>query len=210
MNKFIVGSAIFVGALAFARMACAAAPLVCPAGTRLDHGTDSKQRLGEYCVDEKTGRRRGPQREFWPDGTISAEGTNDPVTQRSTARIFDQHGVLTDEIALEKGKIVERRMTLAGMRMFVAGLSARESSAKVTYRAIDERNVGVDFHFPDADPRKNPEKLEGFRTYVRASFCKMLTGPEQIDSVLIRVLNDRDAEPAMITVLKREDCKPAS
>lgn len=209
-NDCRVGAAvILIAVLAWARAAFAGEPLACPPGTKPQSRTSAKGALAEWCADEKTGTRSGPQREFRADGTLAAEGTNDPVSKRSTARIFDEQGILTDEITIENRKVIERRMTLAGVRKFVAEMNEGREDPAATFRAIDERTIGVDFHFADADPRKGMKKLEMFRAYIQRSFCKLLTGPERIDSIQVRVLNDRDPDPAMSTVIRRDECPPA-
>lgn len=209
-NDCRVGAAvILIAVLAWAQAAFGGEPLACPPGTEPQSRTSPKGALAEWCADEKTGTRSGPQREFRADGTLAAEGTNDPVSKRSTARIFDEQGILTDEITIENRKVIERRMTLAGVRKFVAELNEGREDPAATFRAIDERTIGVDFHFADADPRKGMKKLEMFRAYIQRSFCKLLTGPERIDSIQVRVLNDRDPDPAMSTEIRRDECPPA-
>ena len=87
--------------MACVRVAAAVEPLKCPAGTKLESRTDSRQRLSEFCVDEQTGLKSGPQRDFRTDGTLFADITNDPLTKRSVALIYDERGALTEEAVLE-------------------------------------------------------------------------------------------------------------
>lgn len=196
--------------LSVAVPAAAIEPLQCPEGTQLKTHDDANSR-SEYCADLETSRKRGPQREFDPQGRLRAEGVNEGDGKQASARLYNEQGELTDEIDITNGRISRRRMTLAGMKAFVDSLSRQRSEKakdpqKATFRVIDERNVGVDFHFPDADPVNGKARLDGFRLYVRARFCPLTTGAEVIDAIQIRVFNDQDAEPAMSTILRREEC----
>lgn len=184
----------------------AAEPLQCPEGTRLETRTIGRQEFSERCVNAE-GKRHGPQRDF-RDGRLAAEGVNDAATGRSEAKIYDAEGVLTDELTLQGREITSRRLTRAGMEQLVASLNEarRLEPPSAWFRVIDERNIGVDFHFPDADPEHGAQKLRLFERYVWRNFCAMLTGAEEIDSLEVRVLEERDLPPAMTTRLTRESC----
>lgn len=210
MTATISMGCAWVAASMLSMSTLAAEPLVCPDGTKHKAETDAKQYLAEWCVDVEIGRRRGPQREYDANGRLRAEGMNDPANGRREARIYDENGVLLDEITIERGKITKQKSTRAGLEKFVAQLNdgPRNEEYPTSYHLVDEHTVGIDFHFADADPdsEKGRAKLEGFRIYTRAGFCKQLKFPDQIEALQFRVLKAAGSEPVMTAMLKREEC----
>ena len=112
-------------------------------------------------------------------------------------------------MTLQNRKIVDWRLTLVGLEQVVAQMNEDWKAAKLpaTAHVIDLRTLGLDFHFPDADPRSNLQKLEGFRLHLR----KMCSGmfkhtSSQVESIKVRVLNGADEDPALATTFTRADC----
>jgi hypothetical protein len=101
------------------------------------------------------------------------------------------------------------KWTMSTFKRIVAGLNKSAGDNSTSYRVIDLHTMGIDFLFTDADPARDAEKLEGLKRKVPSIYCDELKQGE-IETILVRVVNGKDAAPAMETELKLADCtKPA-
>ena len=199
-------------ALACPMLSAAAAvePLACPAGTHAVTGEKKPHRkfADEWCADAN-GVKEGPAREFHENGRIAAQGSNLHGKHHGPAQVFADNGAKLADMEFDNGKLLRMHWTLEGVETFIAGLNAMQdrSGSGVKIRAIDERNVGLDFHFADASERTGGAKLDAFRAYVRKDFCKLFRKPDgQFDAIHVRVFNEVDAKPQMETLLPVSEC----
>jgi len=214
VDRQTVGALMLLTALTSAQAAGITEPLQCPSGAQLKVRDDPKDNSRhEWCVDAKTGLPEGPDRETKADGRV-AVGANVAGKHHGIVRLYDTKGVLVGEMTYEHGEFRSMRMTVAGLNQYVEKLNQgyRSSGSPFSIRVIDERTLGFDYRFSDANAVTGAERLDEFKSFARTNFCELLKKGKllQVESFQVRVFNDKSAKPQMETSLSRSECAAAA